>query len=69
MSPPMDLNDDSPKYERTEFDDTGSFVNMEELIAYEEQNVVDLLNCALKIAPSMLGNDGIRRSKTGMFHK
>lgn len=65
MSPPMEIIDESPKYQRTEFDDTSSFVNMEELIIYEEQNVIDLLNCALKIAPSMLGNDGIRKTKTG----
>lgn len=65
MSPPMELVEDSPKYQRTEFDDTGSFVNMEELISYEEQNVIDLLNSALKIAPMMLGSDGIRRTKTG----
>lgn len=63
----MEIVEDSPKYQRTEFEDTNSFVNMEELLTYEEQIVMELLNCALKLAPLMLGSDSVRKTKSGIY--
>lgn len=40
-----------------------NFANLEELITYEEEHVVHLLNATLKYAPVMLGCDGVKKSK------
>lgn len=40
-----------------------NFSNLDELITYEEKNVHDLLNIALRNTPSMLGCDSIKKSK------
>lgn len=67
MSPPNSVQQ-TPKFEKTDVViDNGCFVNMEELVHYEEQNVLDLLSIAMKIAPVMLGSDGIKKQKTGGF--
>lgn len=39
-----------------------NFMNLEELIVYEEKNVVDLLEATLKTQPQLLGNDVIKKS-------
>lgn len=45
-----------------------NFSNLDELITYEEKNVFDLLHIALKNTPSMLGCEGVKKSKiTGIF--
>lgn len=43
--------------------ETNNFENLEELISYEEKNVLDLLDVVLKVAPAMLGHDSIKKSK------
>lgn len=65
MSPPEvtenSMKKNFPPYGRvTEF---YNFSNLEELITYEEKNVLHLLNTTLKSAPSMLGCDGVKTSK------
>lgn len=67
MSPPTNNISERPKspVEFGDLEKRGSFVNMDELIHHEEENVLDLLTIALKIAPSMLGNDGVRKKKGG----
>lgn len=62
MSPPED--NISVSTEKIEFHDSDSFTNIQELITYEEQNVIDLLNMAVKVAPTMLGSDSIKKSKS-----
>lgn len=48
--------------------DRGTFANLEELLFYEEKNVLDLLAITLKTAPIMLGQDGVKRTKnSGKF--
>lgn len=43
---------------------------LQELVLYEEQNALDLLDVAIKIAPEMLGYDGIKKTKaSGKKHK
>lgn len=41
----------------------GNFANIEELIQYEEKNILDLLGTTLNVAPAMLGNEGIKNAK------
>ncbi|KAK4875057.1 hypothetical protein RN001_011479 [Aquatica leii] len=63
MSPPVtEFQDFTTKAEEsvTEID---NFANMEELVKYEEQNVLDLLETAIRIAPTMLGDDSVKKSK------
>lgn len=43
--------------------DISSFASLEELIYYEEKNIIDLLTVTLRAAPKMLGEDGIKKSK------
>lgn len=45
--------------------DKGDLFRTEELIASEQQNVLDLLNVAVKVAPDMLGRDAIKKGKSG----
>ncbi|KRT82215.1 hypothetical protein AMK59_3428 [Oryctes borbonicus] len=66
MATPTNVDDTSKSpTQLDELEKGSSFVNMDELIEYEEQNMLNLLNFALKIAPSMLGNDGVKKSKGG----
>lgn len=67
MSPPMEIvkqpkNDDVNESE----ENSHSFANVEEMVTSEQQTVLNLLSCALKTAPSMLGNDAIKKDKTGL---
>ncbi|KAF5288634.1 hypothetical protein FQA39_LY15329 [Lamprigera yunnana] len=63
MSPPLlnNVQDEKIKIEQIA-NDIDNFASMEELVKYEEQNVLDLLDVAIKIAPDMLG-DSIKKSK------
>lgn len=45
-------------------DNSGLF-KTQELIVLEQQNALDLLNVAMKVAPGMLGNDAIKKGKSG----
>lgn len=66
MSPPGNNTLNSCKIKKDDnidIKESDSFANMEELITYEEQNVLDLLDVAVKIAPTMLGYDSIKKSK------
>lgn len=68
MTPPVDSiqTESKPKEDSlTSILEGGSFRNLEELVNYEEQNVLDLLDVALKISPKMFGNDGLKKSKSG----
>lgn len=68
MSPPVDIAKQVPKTERSDMEDSGSFVNMEELLLCEQQNVLRLLDVTLKVAPNMLGNDTIKTGKSGIVY-
>lgn len=66
MSPPMEIvklpkNEDINESE----ENNHSFANVEEMISSEQLSILNLLSCALTIAPSMLGNDAIKKDKTG----
>ncbi|CAH0555396.1 unnamed protein product [Brassicogethes aeneus] len=64
MSPPIEIEKKDPKKDKiTNLDETQSFQNLEELITYEEKNVIDLLETTLKVAPLMLGHDGVKKSR------
>ncbi|XP_063932063.1 uncharacterized protein LOC135144042 isoform X2 [Zophobas morio] len=66
MSPP-DPSELATKNKVLNFDNGSNnetFLSIEELIAYEEKNVLDLLEMILKVSPAMLGNDGIKKSKS-----
>lgn len=71
MTPPMGEADSEELPKMIEqlnmksMEETSSFANLEELIHYEEQNVLDLLAVALKVTPNMLGNDGLKKGKSG----
>lgn len=47
--------------------DKGDLYRTEELIVSEQQNVLDLLNVAVKAAPDMLGRDAIKKGKSGII--
>ncbi|KAK5644415.1 hypothetical protein RI129_005715 [Pyrocoelia pectoralis] len=64
MSPPLNNVSDPEIKTEVQSTDIDNFANMAELIKYEEQNVLDLLDVAIKIVPSMLGDDTIKKSKT-----
>ncbi|XP_017785810.1 PREDICTED: uncharacterized protein LOC108568968 [Nicrophorus vespilloides] len=59
MSPKTEATFEKPKAPVKE----GSFLNLDKLIEYEEQNVLELLDVAVTISPNMLGNDSIKKSK------
>ncbi|KAK9886110.1 hypothetical protein WA026_014898 [Henosepilachna vigintioctopunctata] len=40
-----------------------NFINIEKMLTYEEKNVEDLLDTTVKIAPAMLGSDGVKKCK------
>ncbi|KAJ3626571.1 hypothetical protein MTP99_017057 [Tenebrio molitor] len=66
MSPP-DPCEPTNKNKILNFDNGSNnetFLSIEELIAYEEKNVLDLLDTILKVAPAMLGCDGVKKSKS-----
>lgn len=65
MSPPDPLETPN-KTKITNLNESSNenFLSIEELISYEEKNVLDLLEMILKISPSMLGNDGVKKSKS-----
>ncbi|RZC41876.1 coiled-coil domain-containing protein 142, partial [Asbolus verrucosus] len=66
MSPPdpLELSNKSKMLTVDNGSNNETFLSIEELISYEEKNVLDLLDIILKVAPAMLGNDGIKKSKT-----
>ncbi|XP_015838972.1 uncharacterized protein LOC656787 [Tribolium castaneum] len=63
MSPPDPETPTKTKIINLE-NDNENFISIEELISYEEKNVLDLLDTILKISPSMLGTDGVKKSKS-----
>lgn len=65
MSPPLETmqNDEPKKADISKIDSISNFQNLEELITYEEKNVLNLLETTLKVAPLMLGHDGVKKSK------
>ncbi|KAJ8954734.1 hypothetical protein NQ318_011429 [Aromia moschata] len=71
MSPQAKVTTDvEEKRDRIEsVGDSSSFSNLEELISYEEKNVLDLLDVTLKAAPAMLGTDGVKKSKNSGITK
>lgn len=65
MSPPAGMVKQQPKTNKTEIEENICFASLEELIIWEQQNVLTLLTIILKVAPDMLGNDAIKTSKKG----
>ncbi|XP_044754624.1 uncharacterized protein LOC123313706 [Coccinella septempunctata] len=63
MSLPEDDNNDNKHEKLVNRWSDETFLNMEKLLSYEEKNVEDLLETAACIVPSMLGSEGIRKSK------
>lgn len=61
MSPP-EFQESSIKSKTAGYN-AETFLSIEELITYEEKNILDLLDTILKAAPSMLGVDGVKKSK------
>lgn len=71
MTPPLadgiaeEIPSENYQHSNADKNSISNFANLEELIHYEEQNVLDLISVALKIVPSMLGHDGVRKGKDG----
>ncbi|KAF5296665.1 hypothetical protein FQR65_LT10205 [Abscondita terminalis] len=63
MSPPVSAQQEFENKKEESLTEVDTFANMEELVKYEEQNVLDLLEVAIQISPSMLGDDSIKKSK------
>ncbi|CAG9834105.1 unnamed protein product [Diabrotica balteata] len=63
MSPPDVAEKTITKEASENINDSSIFASLEELIYYEEKNVIDLLTVTLQAAPEMLGHDGVRKSK------
>ncbi|XP_018563255.1 uncharacterized protein LOC108904989 [Anoplophora glabripennis] len=67
MSPPAESTDSLNSITKQEVMEhvkvNNNFANIEELILYEEKNILDLLNTTLNVAPVMLGNEGIKKVK------
>lgn len=69
MSPPANLKKSSVDNTRnaTKPADKSDLFKTQELIVSEQQNVLHLLNVTVKFAPGMLGNDAIKKGKSGTF--
>lgn len=67
MSPPAESTDSLNSLNKQEVMEhlkvNSNFANIEELILYEEKNILDLLNTTLSVSPAMLGNEGIKKVK------
>ncbi|CAH1121357.1 unnamed protein product [Ceutorhynchus assimilis] len=68
LSPPVEVNNTKKgkDYIANVDDSIGTFINLEELISYEETNVINLINATQQVAPAMLGKDGIKKIGTGI---
>ncbi|XP_030764168.1 uncharacterized protein LOC115888556 [Sitophilus oryzae] len=67
LSPPLVENEVemNKKENSINIDDSiESFVHLEELIASEQANVLNILNLTQQIAPAMLGKEGVKRNKS-----
>lgn len=71
MSPPAN-------FKKSSVDNTGisskpsdksDLFKTQELIVSEQQNVLHLLNVTVKFAPGMLGNDAIKKGKSGTLRR
>ncbi|XP_028129058.2 uncharacterized protein LOC114325248 [Diabrotica virgifera virgifera] len=69
MSPPDVAEKTITKEASENINDSSIFASLEELIYYEEKNVIDLLTVTLQAAPEMLGHDGVRKSKSSGVKK
>nr|XP_022918204.1 uncharacterized protein LOC111427337 [Onthophagus taurus] len=65
MSPPHKNTSNDSKSSERELHEKNAFSNMNELIRCEEKNILDLLSMAVKVSPGILGNDAIKKLKTG----
>lgn len=60
---PLTISNNEKPLIKEVVNDLNNFMNLEELIMYEEKNVIDLLDVTLKNQPKMLGNDVIKKSQ------
>ncbi|KAJ8918817.1 hypothetical protein NQ315_011103 [Exocentrus adspersus] len=67
MSPPVESTDSLTSLNKQEVIDhvksNSDFANIEELILHEEKNILNLLDVALKVAPVLLGSEGVKKSR------
>lgn len=67
MSPPATaIKKPGNKHTTAKCIEKSDLFRTQELIVSEQQNVLDLLNVAIKVAPEMLGKDAIKKGKSGM---